>query len=168
MNLQCRTKPGDLIFYRVTPSSSLFDKIVGILQLLRGEGKGATQYSHVAIVDRDTNYCIEARWPRVRRALIDWNHPELELWRRPLGSAQAAVMLLMARNMVGDRYDLIGLIFGALGSRHRAICTTLVRKVFASIDIEIGAGAGKILTPSELVADPALHHIGQNSHDTSR
>lgn len=164
MDLRSRARPGDLIFYRVTPHSTFTARLIAILQLLRGEGESTTQYSHVAILDRDTDFCIEAMWPRVRMSKVNWEDPELELWRRPMGSAKISLMLIDARGRVGDWYDAWGLLFGALGSRHRSICTTLILKSFASIGVDIGAEAGKILTPNELVADPAMRFVGMASH----
>ena len=161
LSLRDMAKPGDLLFYRVTPDSSLSCRVIAALELIRGEGKGPLQYSHVAILETDKDTIIEARWPRVRTAKVNWEDPDLELWRHPMTTPTALAVLIAARSHIGDMYDIMGLIFGALDSKHREICTTLVAKSFASMDITLGAGAGDILTPNELIRSPALHRIGQ-------
>ena len=155
--------PGDLLFYRVTPSSSFNSRIIAILELLRGEGEGPIQYSHVAILDEDIDTRIEAVWPKVRSSKVDWNDPRLELWRRPMEASQAAVVTRVAWEHIGDWYDLWGMVFGWRESSHSEYCTTLVVKVFDRIGVRLGVEAGKILTPNELLEDSTIQFVGQVS-----
>lgn len=154
-------KPGDLLFYRVTPKSSILSRLIASAQLLMGRGERPVQYSHVAILERDGMRCIEARWPKVQVNDVNWEDPELELWRYPMSATLAALVLINARDHFGDYYDIGQLLFGWFDFKHAEICTTLVRSAFARVDLMLGAGSGKFPTPNDLVSDPALEFIGR-------
>jgi len=167
MSLQLKdlARPGDILFYRVTPTSSFIARFIAALELLRAEGRGVVQYSHVAILDFNTDFCIESLWPCVQRTQVDWSDSRLELWRVSASAPDTAVAIISAKGHIGDMYDIWGLLFGALTAKHRVICTTLIQKAFANAGIKIGVSAGNVPTPNELAEDPALQFLGQVSDD---
>jgi hypothetical protein len=156
-----RVRPGDILFYRVTPESSIISRIVAAFQMLAGDGSSETMYSHVGMVDPvDNEYQIDAYWPRVRRSKIEWAHRRIDVYRLTnVRDLQISMMVAAAYGMIGQRYDLINLLFGWLDNKRAQICTTLISESarIAGIDLEISPG--KLITPNELAESPRLMRI---------
>jgi len=143
-----RTQVGDILFYRVNPSS-LKDKFIGFLQRLTGEGPG--KYCHVSLVDT-LDYQYEAVLPRIRRSKIDWNNPCLELWRiNDATSVQLLSMLEAAAGDVGIWYGLGDSLRGLLKRGRLTICTQYIIDSAAMGYIDLTEDKGDLLvSPDEL------------------
>lgn len=158
--MQALVRPGDLVFTKVTPQSTFGAKIIAIASILRKEGTRATQYSHVAIVDWDVNYVIEARWPKLRRTQIDWSDSNLEIYRiQNFSVNKATAFMNHANSCIGQWYDLGQFLFGLFNFKKAEICTSLVINSAKVAGISLGQAAGRLVTPNELAEDPQLKRI---------
>jgi len=157
-----KSRPGDLLFYRVTPQSSWVSRVIATFQMWIGDGTGPLLYSHVALVDVvDPDYLIDAWWPRVRRKRVNWMDPDLEVWRiRDITDFHISIMSGTAMGMVGQWYDVGNFFFGLFDSHHAQICTTLVVGSAHAAGIDLVSDAGRLVTPNELVASPMLYKVG--------
>jgi len=152
-----RARPGDILFYSVTPQSGWVARFIAMAQFWRKEGVGSVQYSHVSIVLRDTNYQVEAYWPRIRKSKINWSDDNLELCEiRGISEKQRCDMIIYAMEAIGQWYDLGTFFFGLFNFKNAEICTTLVRSTAAAIGVRLGYDYGKLLTPNELRNDVQL------------
>jgi hypothetical protein len=155
-----KARPGDLLFYKVTPQSGCIARLIAVVQMIRGEGTSSTQYSHVSIVARSTDKQIEAWWPRVRESMIDWSSGSIELWRiNNIDYKQASDIVTHAMKSIGEWYDLGEFLLGLFPSKQRHICTTLVKDAAESVGITLAASAGDFITPNELRDDPQLRRV---------
>lgn len=153
-------KPGDLLFYKVTPQSNWIARLIAIAQIWRKEGDGSTQYSHVSIITHRLTQ-IEAVWPKVKESDVDWSSERLELWRiNNISYLQAADIVLHAVQRIGQWYDLGNFFFGLFPSKQRQICTTLVTEAAKDVNITLARDAGDLITPNELIADRQLIRVG--------
>ena len=151
--------PGDILLYRVTPKSSLLARLIAVAQLLRREGESEKNYSHVSILE-DEGHQIEAVWPRSRRSVVDWSDKSIEVWRVVgIDPAIADKAVAAARSKIGLWYNLAEILFGFSRSKHSAICTRLVADCWASQGIDLSRGAGKILSPNELVSSRLIARV---------
>lgn len=163
-DMRILARPGDLLFYRASPKSSLLRRIIAAVSLLRSEGNSPIQYYHVSIVAPDLLQQYEARWPRIRVSEINWNDPGLELWRvADLDILQHRQIADKARTMVGQWYDLGKLLFAFMDLPYAEICTTMVQKSVAVVGKNVGSYAGRFITPNELRMDPLLRFVAQNT-----
>jgi len=150
-------RPADILLYRVTPRSGIVAKIIAIAQIIRSEGRGPYIYSHVSIVANNTDYQIEAAWPKVRKSKIDWTNPGLELRRLPdLQAHRAALILIEAESSMGEWYNIGDMFFGLFQIPHAKICTKLVAVCAAKAGYWLGRDAGAFLSPDELADDSQL------------
>lgn len=154
-----RTIPGDILFYWVTPKSSLIARLIGAGELLAGEGRGTTLYSHVSIV-ADGNVQIEAVWPRVRTSRFDPSDLRLELWRvKGADAVQAAKAASCARSHIGEWYSLASLLFGLFPSRNARNCARLVNAAWAEAGNELCSSDDKFMTPNDMAQSDKIERI---------
>jgi uncharacterized protein YycO len=163
MNIKQVVYPGDLLFYRVWDGSPWMYKVISFVQTWRKEVTPWASYAHVAMVDANPDLQVEATWPRIRKAPIDWSRVDIEIYRvKGATLPQVYKAIQSANKQIGKFYDL-GLFFlGAYNFRHAEICTTLVQKAYRDAGINLGEGAGKLLTPNELIIDPLLFKVAQS------
>ena len=152
--------PGDLLFYRVTPKSSFRAKMIAWVQMLRGEGAGSFEYSHVAIVDIDTDYKIEAVWPRIRRVKINWGDQDMELCRVSIMSWMGERAAEEAAKFIGRWYNVGQMLFGMVNWGKGRICTTLMRTAYQPMGMTLAEEAGDFLSPNELRDDKRIWSVG--------
>lgn len=135
-----KLKPGDILLYRVTKKSIIGAQIIGWFQNIVGKSPihGRT-YSHVAIVDWDTEYVLESRWPKSRRWKIDWkkleSHFDIEVWRvKGATKAEVEAALSWAHNNLGQWYDLGLFVWGMFDAKHAEVCSTFVTKAWGNAE----------------------------------
>lgn len=135
-----KLKPGDILLYRVTKKSMIGAQIIGWFQNLVGKSPitGRT-YSHVALVDWDTDYVLESRWPKSRRWKLDWksleSHFIIEVWRvKGATKDEVQAALDWAHANLGQWYDLGLFIYGSFDRKHSEVCSTFVAKSWANAE----------------------------------
>ena len=79
-------KPGDILMFRTIKSSLPGSWLISWFQNIVGKSPiSGVSYSHVGIVDWDTDYILDSRWPKSKRRKIKWKswgkYYGLELWR---------------------------------------------------------------------------------------
>jgi len=160
-------RPGDLIFYRPKKTWSIGSWFIAWAQNVIGKSPiHNVSYCHVGIIDSDTNYLLESRWPRSRRWKINWKKLEkqyhLELWRiRHVKKEEIEKALNWCYEHLNEWYDLGLFIWGLFDFKNAEVCSTFVAKAWKA--------AGRIFkihkqiqpdadfhTPDELIANEDL------------
>jgi len=157
-------KQGDLLLFKVKPSSPIVDKLVGWGQKLLGHAPTKAEYCHVALVAFDPTYVMEARWPKTRIAKIDWvkwdKEDTLELFRvKNATPRQILDAIQYCEDNLGKWYNVLELLGGWVNIRHAEICSTFVQKAYKSAGIEFKTNASGFVTPDEIAASPLLERI---------
>ncbi len=147
-------RPGDLLFYRVTPESGWIAKIIAIAQMIRSEGKSPTSYSHVSVIDADMNYQLEGIWPKTRRSKIDWEEQRLELWRvKGVKAAQIMKVHSWCYNHLNRWYSFGQIFLGLFTLSNHYSCTKFIRAAFQEVNKDLAPNAGRFLGPNEFISD---------------
>jgi hypothetical protein len=159
-------KPGDILLFRAHPGSGWVSRFIVWGQKFLGRARQGQTYCHVAIVDKDTDFLMEAKWPKTRRWLIDWTlldkEYDVELWRvRGASSAKVKLALLWAHDHLGEWYDLPLFLFGWFDSKHAEVCSTFVRGAWdaAGKHFETNVDYGNesaLITPDEIASNTDL------------
>src|SRR5579863_3393367 len=103
-------QPGDIVLYPITPKSPLINHLIGWVEILLGQRLPNCQYSHCAIVDLDTDYQIEAHFPKVRVSKIDPKRPK-EIYRyQRITTNQRVQIIKSAYLRLGEYYDIVQLL----------------------------------------------------------
>lgn len=149
---------GDLLFYRVNPSS-LKERIIGALSLITGEGSGA--YCHVGMLSENLTDQYEAVPPRIRKSCVDWSNPHLELWRiKDAEAIQLKDMLRAAASDVGWRYGIGESLLYLFKRKRLTVCTQYVIDSAAAGYINLAEDKGdKLVFPDELSTYKAIYKI---------
>lgn len=169
-------RPGDLLFYRPKAIFHVGSWLIAWFQNVVGKSPIEDRsYCHVAIVDTDTDYIVESRWPKSRRWKIDWKKLDknytVELWRvKNVTKEETEKVLEWANSHLGEWYDLGLFVWGTFDFKHSEVCSTYVAKAWEA--------AGRIFkqhkristvkifqSPDELIANDDLikqvHYHGQ-------
>lgn len=162
-------KPGDILLFKpksVFHISAWFitwaQNVVG-KNPLQGEVK--VGYCHVAMIDFDTDFMLEARWPKSKITKLDWSELDKEydvqLWRMKKASKKdVKIAIEWARQHVGEWYDLGLFIWGWMDKPHEEVCSTYITKAWAAAGKifkqtkEIGKGT--LITPDEVAGNTDL------------
>lgn len=159
-------KSGDILLFRAKSFWHFSPWFISWGQNVMGKNavKGAT-YCHVAIVDEDTDYFLEARWPKSKRTKFDWQHLDreytVELWRvKNETNEEAAKAVAWAQANVGEWYDLGLFFWGWIDKKHAEVCSTFVTKAWESagkIFKQVKkVGLGTLITPDEVAGNTDL------------
>lgn len=156
-------RPGDLLFYKPKNfKSGIAAWFITWAQNVIGkspiEGKG---YCHVALIDKDTDYLLESRWPKSRRWEINWikldKHYKIELWRvKETSTENIEKVMDWGYSHLGEWYDLGLFVWGLFDQKHKEICSTYVGKawknagIYFKLNKKINRNA-EFTTPDELV-----------------
>lgn len=153
-------KPGDILLFRVIPSSSLVSKFIGWSQRLFGRVPNGRGYCHVALVDLDTNLMLEARWPKTRVSQIDLNELNkkygVELYRvRNITDNQIDQVIMWAHDHLDEWYDIPLFLTGFLDSKHAEVCSTFIAHAFRDVGLEIPVNNWhkKLVAPDDFYED---------------
>jgi len=155
-------RPGDLLLYRMTIKSGISSWFIGWGQNVIGKSPvHGKSYVHVAIVDKDTDYMLESRWPRSKRCKIKWKKLDkkykIELWRvRATSLEKIDKVMEWAYANLGLWYDLGLFIWGWLDFKHAEVCSTFVKKAWGNADVVFKlhkklTEKGALITPDEIV-----------------
>lgn len=155
-----KAKPGDILLYKSHAFSRWSSRFIEWGQRFLGQAPSVDDYCHVAMIDEDPNYILEAKWPKTRRVKLDpmalAEHYDVEIWRvKKLTKAQMKTATAWARQNLGLFYDLGLFLWGAFDFKKAEVCSTYVQKAFQAAGIELSVeGPGKKLTtPDEIAAN---------------
>jgi len=160
-------QPGDILFLGPKKKWMIGSWLITWAQNVVGKSPIHGQsYSHVAIVDWDTNYVLESRWPKSRRRKLEmekWcKQYNMELWRvRKVQPEQVKAALGWAYNHLNEWYDLGLFVWGMFDVKHAEVCSTFVAKAFADANVhfkiykKIGA-VENFHSPDEIAANTDL------------
>ncbi len=154
-------KPGDILLYRVTKHSAWHDKLIALGQRLLYRVPSHARFCHVAIVDIDTNYKLEAVWPKTRRSLIAGDNKDevMEVYRvNGITDAQALQAVAWADANLNEWYDILLFVTGWVDVKHAEICSTFVSKALSAAGFNIPdiSRYDKIILPDDYAADNKL------------
>jgi len=159
-------KPGDVLLCRVGPNALWSSKFIDLAQKLIGRGTADQDYCHVAIVDSDTDFLMEARWPKTRKWRIDWTHMDdryvVEVWRvKGVTPVKVKLALTWAHEHLGEWYDLPLFLFGWINFSKAEVCSTFVQKAWknAGVIFQNTISYGKeqnLITPDEIASNHKL------------
>jgi cell wall-associated NlpC family hydrolase len=152
-----KLKPGDLLLFRVTPKSSWLAKIIVIGEKILGSSIFKKSYSHIGILDYDTDFMYESRWPRSRRTKLDWTRLNkyyiLESYRvKNATSDMIDNVITWCNNHLGMKYDLGLFFFGLFDQKNMEVCSTFVAKAWSSVGVILRRRSSqKLITPDEII-----------------
>jgi hypothetical protein len=156
--------PGDLLLFKVKPSSSITDKLIGLGQKFFGHAPTKAEYCHVALVAFDPTYVMEARWPKTRITKIDWikwnKEDELQLFRvKNVTPRQQLDAIHWAEDHLNEWYDLPELLGGWIAFKHMQICSTYVANSEKAAKLYFKTKKNGFISPDEIVADPLIWRV---------
>ena len=155
-------KPGDILLYRPKSVFHLSAWFIAWGQNVMGKTPHNVTYCHVALVDEDTDYILESRWPKSRRYKLDWKYLDkmytVELWRvKNSTKAESSKALEWAHNNLGEWYDLGLFVWGWFDAKQKEVCSTFVAKSWGSVDRVFKqfkkVGVGTLISPDEIAGN---------------
>jgi len=153
-------QPADILLFRTTHRSTWIDRFIVLAQKILYHVPPQARYCHVALVDKDTNLILEARWPKIKISKIDFSthkqRDKIEVFRvRGITDEQREKVLQWAHDHVGEWYDVLLLITGFIDTKHAEICSTYVSKAFKAANLEIPYGNNnkKLILPDDFYGD---------------
>lgn len=161
-----KLKPGDILLFRAHPGSGWTSRFIVWGQKFLGRASKGQTYCHVALVDKDTDFLMEAKWPKTRRWRIDWEYLDktydVELWRvKGATSVKVKLALDWAGDHLGEWYDLPLFLFGWIDIRHAEVCSTFIRNAWEAAgkhfktNVDYGSKQA-LITPDEIAANTEL------------
>ena len=128
--------PGDILFFRTKKGSLPGSWLISWFQNIVGKSPiHDVSYSHVGIVDWNTAYILDSRWPKSKRRKINWKswnkHYGVELWRvRKVKKEEIQKALDWCYNHLNEWYDLGLFVWGMFDVKHAEVCSTFVAKAW--------------------------------------
>lgn len=137
---------GDILLFKPRGNASFTDKLIVLGQKLFRKVPRKDNYCHVAIVDKDTRFILEARWPKTRRSnLLKTklsSKCKIEVYRvRKITDEQIKLTLDWAHDHLNEWYDVPLFLTGFLAIKHTEICSTFVSKAFKNAKLYIPHGS---------------------------
>ncbi len=157
--------PGDILLYRVISSSGWSAKFIGWGQKVIGHAPTKkTEYCHVALVAFDTEFVMEAVWPKTRIHKIEWEkwdkEYDLQLFRvKNVTPKQIVEALTWAEDHLGEWYDVLELLGGWINFKHCEICSTYVQKAWKAAGIDFKVNKNNFVTPDEIASSLLIERI---------
>jgi hypothetical protein len=153
--------PGDILLFKPRgDSTSIIDKLIVLGQHLFRQIPRNDNFCHVALVDDDTRFILEARWPKTRRShLADVRTSctdKIEVYRvRGITPEQIKLTLDFAHEHLNEWYDVPLFLTGFLSIKHTWICSTFVSKAFkaAKLSIPYGCSDKVFIVPDDFAID---------------
>jgi hypothetical protein len=154
--------PGDILLFKPRGNVSFSDTLIIWGQKLFRQVPRKDKYVHVALVDRDTRFILEAKWPKTRRSNLITTKSnskyKIEVYRvRGITEEQIKFALDWAHEHLDEWYDVPLFLTGFLYIKHTQICSTYVSNSFkaAKLDIPYGCGNKKFIVPDDYAIDNA-------------
>lgn len=150
-------QPGDILLFKTTPKSSLKDRFIVWAQEAFYHTSKQADYCHVALVDRDINLMLEAKWPKIKISIIDFSiSDQIEVYRvHGITDEQVEKVLDWAHEHVGEYYDILLFLTGWLDIKHAEVCSTYISHAFRTVNLEIPYGSSdkKLILPDDYYND---------------
>lgn len=153
-------QPGDILLFKPRPSDSIVDKFIVWGQRFFRIIPKSIGYCHVSMVDLDTRYMLEAKWPKTRRSSIveqrATGKEKIEVYRiRNITPEQVAKILKYAHDHLNEWYDVPLFLTGFLKVKHTQICSTYICDSCkaADLDVPIGCQNLKFVVPDDFYLD---------------
>jgi uncharacterized protein YycO len=149
-----KIRPGDIVLYKVTPNSPIHDKLIGIGERLLHKNFTKTSYCHVSMIDFDTDFILEAVWPKTHIIKFPGKTSNpVEIYRvKKATKKQISTAIKWAHSNLGLWYNIGLLLFGLFPKKHEVICSTYVANAFKAAGIKLGKNE-KLLSPDEIAAN---------------
>lgn len=156
--------PGDVLLFKPRGDNASFvDKLIVWGQRLFRQVPRKVNYCHVAIVDRDTRFILEARWPKTCITNLavsrSKSKDKMEVYRvRNITPEQIKAALDWAHEHLNEWYDIPLFLTGFLDTKHAEICSTYVSHAFkaAGLDIPYGCENKKFIVPDDFYIDNSM------------
>lgn len=158
-------KPGDILLFKPKSIFRVSAWFIVWGQNVMGKTPHDVTYCHVALVDQDTTYYLEARWPKSKRTKLDWKKLDaeytIELWRVKDTTVSAVTKALgWAHANLGEWYDIGLFLWGWVDEKHEEVCSTFVAKSWAAAGVIFKqvkkVGVGTLITPDEVAGNTDL------------
>lgn len=150
--------PGDILLFRPrgAKEASVTDKLIIWGQKLFRQVPKQMNYVHVAIVDWNPEFILEAKWPKsqisnlaVKRSTCK---DKIEVYRiKDLSPEKLKLMLDYGHNNLGLCYDVPLFLTGVISLKHTFICSVYVARICnaAGFDIPYGFKDKKLVLPDD-------------------
>ena len=154
-------RPGDLLFYQVTPRSLWGSKIIACLEIVFGElGKLKSDgrlYTHVAMIDFNTKEKVEMAIPVSRKIEIDFTKP-MVVGEVHLTQESREKALVWARERIGEKYSFLDWIKAKLGDNNaNKYCSGWINRAFwEGAGIYLTHVKDTLLSPDEMAQSPLI------------
>jgi hypothetical protein len=138
--------PGDILLFRPRGDHATFtDKLIIWGQNIFREVPKKINYVHVAIVDWNPEYILEAVWPKTRITNLAEKRAtstdKIEVWRiRNLTSEQLKKMLDYGHSHLGMWYDVPLFLTGFISLKHTELCSVFVSQICNAAELDIPHG----------------------------
>lgn len=157
-------QPGDILLFKPRGEHASFaDRFIVWGQKLFRQVPKRVNYCHVALVDRDTRFVLEAKWPKTKisnLAIIKQKTKhKIEVYRvRDLTPEQAKAAIDWAHEHLNEWYDVALFLTGFLDLKHSEICSTYVSHSFkaAGLEIPYGCTNKKFIVPDDFFIDNSM------------
>lgn len=152
--------PGDILLFKPRGKKlrTFSDKLISWGQRLFRQVPNNINYVHVAIVDWNTEFILEAKWPKsIISNLAEKrmsSSDKIEVWRiRNLTPVQLQKILDYGHSHIGMWYDVLLVITGFISLKHTTICSLFVSRMCNSADLDIPYGYWhkKFIVPDDFV-----------------
>ena len=154
------TQPGDILAFRVGPSSGWLGKLVGWGQRVVGKAPTQSGYEHIALVDAPGSI-VEGYWPRVRRRdFSPEGYPNVEVYRiKGITPDQAQKLVAEAHSHIGELYNVSGILtFGLVQLGHTVYCSQGLWQWVTVLYIAL-CKYDDLEGPDDIVGSPLLERI---------
>ena len=153
-------RPADILLFKPRGNASFSDKIIVLGQKLFRQVPRKDNYCHVALVDKDTRFILEAKWPKTQRSelapVAASSECKIEVYRvRNITPEQVKLALDWAHEHLNEWYDVTLFLTGFLALKHTEICSTYVSHSFkaAKLAIPCGCENKKFIVPDDYAID---------------
>jgi hypothetical protein len=156
-------QPTDILLWRVTPTASWIDRLVGWGERKTGQiNSSQVNYYHVGMVGVDPLHYYDSAPGGVKNSLIPIPWPDnLEVYRfiTPIKDAQMKTMWTYANSQLGIGYNYIGVLSaGLIEVFGKPFCSELVWRIATYAGI-VMCPWQTCLSPDDIAASPLLRKI---------
>ncbi len=157
-----KIEPADVILYVATPRDEFITRAVGAIQLLRGVGRRAIPYSHVALASWSPRMQFESKWPWSGEYRIDESR-SYEVWRfKDIDHEKRTAILRDCEMNRFELYPLDTLLTGGLIThRHAMVCSQWAAARCAVAGYRFSKEGLRIVAPDVMTDSGLIRFIGK-------
>jgi len=127
--------PGDLLLWRVDPSASVIDRLVGWGESLLKQRSPNGQYYHVSFVSEDVTQMWSSQPPKIDLYPIPDplpDHVEVDRLIAPITPAQLSAIFAYAQSRRGRWYPFLGVLTAGWLSGNLEFCSQFTEDSYAA------------------------------------